>query len=220
MPERGVRGRMAARASESEMAALLQEYTGLDAAGVRAALRSGSTLAGLITANGRTVEDFTAAATAIFEAEQAERLAGFQERLTAMLNGAYREARGGGPRGRGPAHIGGPETAALVQEYTGLDAAGLRAALRSGSTLAALITANGRTVEDFTAAATAIFEARQAERLARFEERLNAMLNGESRGAVGGRRGGMRPGEGRGHRGGAPVTPVTPVTPVAPGIGT
>lgn len=110
-PGFGLRGRLAERVRESDMAALVQEYTGLDAAALRAALRGGSTLAELITANGRTVEDFTAAATALYEANQAERLAAFQERLTQMLNGEYREGLGG-RRGGMHGWRGVPPTAA------------------------------------------------------------------------------------------------------------
>jgi hypothetical protein len=123
---------------------------------------------------------------------------------------------GQGMRGRLAERVGTSEMATLIQEYTGLDATALRDALRSGSTLADLITANGRTVEDFTAAATALFEANQAERLTAFQERLTQMLNGELRPELGGRRGGMRPGMGEGMRPGGRGVPPT----AAPGTGT
>ncbi len=123
---------------------------------------------------------------------------------------------GHGMRGRLAERVGASEMAALIQEYTGLGATALRDALRSGSTLAELITANGRTVEDFTTAATALFEANQAERLTAFQERLTQMLNGEYREGLGGRRGGMRPGMGEGMRPGGRGVPPT----AAPGTGT
>ncbi|MCK6580063.1 MAG: hypothetical protein L6Q98_18390 [Anaerolineae bacterium] len=96
----------------------------------------------------------------------------------------------------------------LVLEYTGLDQAGLQEALANGSTLTALIEANGRTVEDFTAAVLAEYGVQAADRRLQFEENLAAVLSGEQtslRGLGFGRGGfGVMPGGDFGGRGGAP----------------
>ncbi|MBK8022857.1 MAG: hypothetical protein IPK19_15860 [Chloroflexi bacterium] len=96
----------------------------------------------------------------------------------------------------------------LILEYTGLDAAAFRQALIDGSTLSELIEANGQSVENFTAAVLAEYDAQVVERRLQFEENLTAMLNGEqtSLRGLGLGRGGELPGmgdfDGRGGRGG------------------
>ncbi|MBL8131064.1 MAG: hypothetical protein JNL42_04340 [Anaerolineae bacterium] len=96
----------------------------------------------------------------------------------------------------------------LVLEYTGLDQAGLQEALANGSTLTELIEANGRTVEDFTAAVLAEYDVQAADRRLQFEENLAAVLGGEqtSLRGLGFGRGGFDglPGGDFGGRGGMP----------------
>lgn len=90
--------------------------------------------------------------------------------MRGQMRGQLREAIG--------ERFGGGFARDLVLEYTGLDEAGLREAITSGSTLSELIVANGRTVEEFTAAAMAEYDANQAERRTNFETRLAEILNG------------------------------------------
>ncbi|MDZ4769263.1 MAG: hypothetical protein SGJ24_09055 [Chloroflexota bacterium] len=86
---------------DSELALLVQEYTGLDAAALRQALVGGATLGDLITANGRTTEEFTTAALAIYDSNQVERRSNFETRLTQALSGELRELFGEGRGSRG-----------------------------------------------------------------------------------------------------------------------
>lgn len=95
------RGPMGGIAGEGELADLLEEYTGLDAAALREARLDGQTLAELIEANDQSVDDFIAAAAEVAYArvdellederiteEQAEEMkAAILERITALVNG-------------------------------------------------------------------------------------------------------------------------------------
>jgi uncharacterized protein (DUF433 family) len=139
-----------------EVFSLVEEYTGLSADEVREALQNDQTIADLITANGQSVDDFTAAvleqistqldtqveAGRLTEEQAAERLAQAEENLAAWINGesnGFGFSFGFGPRG--PQDGFGLRSGAifdLVQEYTGLTAAELRDALQDGQSLADL----------------------------------------------------------------------------------
>lgn len=94
----------------------------------------------------------------------------------------------------------------LILEYTGLDDQGLRDALQSGSTLKELIEANGKTVEDFSAAVLAAYDTQAADARINFETRLAAALDGSAPLMLGGPRDGfglgLTPGMGQGQFGG------------------
>ncbi len=97
----GPRGPLNGIASEGELADLLEEYTGLDAAALREARLDGQTLAELIEANDQSVDDFIAAAAEvayarvdelladerITEEQAGEMKAQILERITALVNG-------------------------------------------------------------------------------------------------------------------------------------
>jgi len=103
-----------------------------------------------------------------------------------------------GPRGPMMGINGGGVLHRLVEAYTGLDHAALRAARLNGQTLAELIEANGQSVDVFTAAVTEAISARidallangaitaeRAEELkALAQERLDTMLNTEMGGGL------------------------------------
>ena len=119
--------------------ALLQEATGLDADALRQAIRDGATPAELIEANGgdltAVIADMVADANSAIEAASSERLAQLSDDITAFVSGD----RGKGRRGMA---IRGASMISILEEATGLDLAGLRAALADGSTPAELIEAN------------------------------------------------------------------------------
>ena len=151
------------------------EATGLDEAAVYAALKDGSTLAELIEANGGDVDSAVAAMIAQATAEINARVeAGqvSQARADAMLgmieveitegihnsfddfaDGKGRRGRPGLPMPRGEFGFDGDSNPIL--EATGLDEAALWEALKSGSTLAELIEANGGDVDSVAAAMVA-----------------------------------------------------------------
>jgi hypothetical protein len=105
----------------------------------------------------------------------------------------------GGPDGRDFGLRGGPRAGfgpgfdvaqELIEEYTGLEPAALREALRDGQTLAELIEANGQSVDAFIADAVAAGSERidtaitdfteHAETLrSTLEDRITARVNGE-----------------------------------------
>ncbi len=145
-------GRFGSEASS----AILQEATGLDADGIRAALAEGSTLAELIEANGGDVagviEALIAEASSTIDEAMATRKAELDDRITAWVNGTHGM---GGYRGM----VG--EMLPLVEAATGLDAAEIQAALADGSTLAELIEANGGDVTTvMSELATTVMESR------------------------------------------------------------
>ncbi|MFZ4816130.1 MAG: hypothetical protein ACOYL5_16460 [Phototrophicaceae bacterium] len=78
---------------------------------------------------------------------------------------------------------GNGELRALVEEYTGLSGQDLREAVQGGQTVAQLIEANGRSVEEFTNAAVTQIETeideRAAEMKANARDRVTALINGE-----------------------------------------
>ncbi|MDE0610788.1 MAG: hypothetical protein OXH77_12865 [Anaerolineaceae bacterium] len=119
--------------------------------------------------------------------------------------GGFRFGRGfHGFGGRGLAMPGGPALMDLVAEATGLEPDALRAALRGGDTLAALIEANGGDAEAFIAEATATVTESANARIA---ERIEAMVHGEHPA-------GMKGADGRG-RGAARGFPGRAIQPMA-----
>jgi hypothetical protein len=213
-PREGFRG---------EVSTLAQEYTGLTDAELRTALRDGTTLAALIEANGASVDDYVAASVVeaqarlddavangrMTQAQADEMAADLEMNITARVNGVY-EGRDDVLRG---------EVSTLAQEYTGLTSEELQTALRDGTTLAALIEANGASVDDYVAASVAEVQARlddavanewitqeRADELAAdLETNITARVNGTfegrdgkhgGRGGNGGPRGGNDDGRG------------------------
>ena len=99
----------------------------------------------------------------------------------------------GGPRGGMHGPRMGAQFSTLVEEYTGLTREEMRAAIQDGQTLADLIEANDRSVEEFVApaveqasaqideavAAGLISEERADEIKANLPERITAWVNGE-----------------------------------------
>lgn len=167
------------RANSSEITAILQEATGLDASALREALESGATPAELIEANDGDVAAVSATiaetAKAAIETAMNERSAEISETLSEWLKGDE------GRRRRGMAIPRGA-ILTVVEEATGLNGAGLRAALAEGATPAELIEANGgdvAAVMDALAAeiATATDE-QKAQRLAQIADQVSAWMNG------------------------------------------
>ena len=150
--------------------AILEEATGLDQEAMHGALKDGTTLAELIEANGGDVDAIAAAL-----ATQATELA--QQKLQTMLEGL--ESRIGGrldgsgqrPGFRGFAMKGGMYgDSAILEEATGLDSDGLRAALISGSTIAELVEARGGDVD-------ALIDSLVAEATAKIKEKSQTILD-------------------------------------------
>ena len=141
------------------------EATGLDEAAVYAALKDGSTLAELIEANGGDVDSVAAAMVAQATAEinaradamlgmiEAEITEGIHSSFDDFADGKGRRGRPGLPMPRGEFGFDGDSNPIL--EATGLDEAALWEALKSGSTLAELIEANGGDVDSVVAAMVA-----------------------------------------------------------------
>ena len=181
----------------------LLEATGLEAEALQAALAEGSTIAELIEAN-----DGDVAAVIAAMAEQmtddintglATYLEGLDERVSEDLNAAHSRR---GPWGRRwlrhPRIFGYAGVSDAIFAATGLDAAGLRAALAEGSTLAELIEANDGDVTtvaaEIAATITDEVQAAAAERIEGLEERLSELFNSDlSERWRRGRRGRMRP---------------------------
>ena len=141
------------------------EATGLDESAVYAALKDGSTLAELIEANGGDVDSVVAAMVAQATAEinasadamlgmiEAEITEGIHNSFDDFADGKGRRGRPGLPMPRGEFGFDGSSNPIL--EATGLDEAALWEALKSGSTLAELIEANGGDVDSVVAAMVA-----------------------------------------------------------------
>lgn len=152
-----------------EVVSAVVEATGLDAAEVTQALREGSTLADLITANGGDVNAVTADVIAILTArvetalengritqERADAMiATIEERVVAVINS---EANVGG-RLRERFMMGlRPDRMALIQsamEATGLTRGQILGQLIDGATLGSVIAENGGDVNAIIAAAAA-----------------------------------------------------------------
>ena len=141
------------------------EATGLDESAVYAALKDGSTLAELIEANGGDVDSVVAAMVAQATAEinasadvmlgmiEAEITEGVHNSFDDFADGKGRRGRPSLPMPRGEFGFDGGGNPIL--EATGLDEAALWEALKSGSTLAELIEANGGDVDSVVAAMVA-----------------------------------------------------------------
>ncbi len=183
--------------------AVLLEATGLEAAALRTALAEGSTIAELIEANDGDVEtvidELTARMTEAINANVSTFLEGLDERVSEALDSEHSRR---GPWGRRwlrhPRILGYAGVSDAIFEATGLDAAGLRAALADGSTLAELIEANGGEVTDVAADIAARItdevNAAAAERIAGLEARLGELFDEDlSERWRRGRRGRMRP---------------------------
>ncbi len=178
---------------------IMQEATGLDAAGLKEALQAGSTVAQLIEANGGDVATVSAALVAQASARLTEMkeasLAELPSLITEQLNRSWQKTF----FRRQPRHFARFGGGALLQEATGLDAAALKEALQAGSTVAQLIEANGGDVEtvsaDLLAQATATINDLASDKIDGLEEAITDKLNA-SYSDAGRRRGkfGRRPG--------------------------
>lgn len=170
-----------------ENEALLQA-TGLDAEALRTALMEGSTIAELIEANdgdvSAAIANVVTRMTEGINAGAASILEGLEERVSEEF-GESQTFRG--PWGRRwhrlPRYFGYAGAGDVVMEATGLDAAGLRAALADGSTIAELIEANEGDAETVVAEVAAIVtdavNAAAAERVASLEENVTELFNSD-----------------------------------------
>lgn len=189
---------------DGEMAALIQEYTGLAGPELLREIRNNDgTLADLITANGGDVDAFISEAVALVEARIDEAVANGNidadiaedikvnatDRVTELVNSEWEPRRQGG-EGR---FAGEFEAIALAEEFTGLEPQAIREAVQGGATLAELIEANGSDVDAFVTEAVALVEAHLDEAVANgnmdadraeqlkgeLTERITARINGE-----------------------------------------
>ena len=130
------------------------EATGLDQEALLGALKSGSTLAELIQANGADVDTVISSLVAEASAATNERtqamLDGLQSRISEQVNSSRQR------RAFGRANMSGRMFAesAIFEEATGLDQDAMREALNDGATLAELIEANDGDVDAIAAALT------------------------------------------------------------------
>lgn len=181
----------------------LLEATGLEAEALRTALAESATIAELIEANDGDVESVIADMAAQMADEINDQLAahleGLDERVGDELDAVHSRR---GPWGRRwlrhPRIFGYAGVSDAIIEATGLDAAGLRAALAEGSTLAELIEANDGDATDVAAEVAATItdevDAAAAERIAGLEARLGELFDEDlSERWHRGRRGRMRP---------------------------
>ncbi len=181
----------------------LLEATGLDAEALRTALAEGSTVAELIEANEGDVDaviaDIAAQLATDINESTASFLEGLDERVSEEMD-ASRSRRGFWGRRwiQQPRIFMYTGVSDAIFEATGLEAAGLRAALAEGSTLAELIEANDGDLTEVTAeivtTITDEVNAAAAERIEGLEERLSELFNSDlSERWRRGRRGRMRP---------------------------
>ncbi len=144
----------------------LEEATGLDMTGLREALAEGATPAELIEANGGDVDAVLGAmaeeAGGAIDERKAQRLAEIEDQVTAWINGERMI--------RYHLSIGGSGAQAIMEEATGLDAAGLREALEAGATPTELIEANGGDVAQAMDALFAEAHAMRTRMKSRFAE--------------------------------------------------
>ena len=164
----------------------LLEATGLEAEALRAALMDGATIAELIEANEgdvtALVADMEMQATAAINARSASFLEGLEEQVNEQMHASHARRGFWGRRlismPRLFAYAGVGDT---VMDATGLDAAGLRAALADGATIAELIAANDGDAASLSASiAATITDAvndAAAARVANLEEDINAAFN-------------------------------------------
>lgn len=144
----------------SNMSSFLQDATGLTAAELREALANGQTLAALIEANGKTVDEVRAEALAAVEEALAtavengriveEQAALMRSRAETMIDEAltrdFSARRQAWPAMRGP--WGG--LLSDVAQATGLDLASIVEQVQAGTTLAEILAENGVDVATFT----------------------------------------------------------------------
>ena len=183
--------------------AALLEATGLDAEALRTALAEGTTIADLIAANDGDVEsviaDMAAQMSEDINANASAFLEGLDEWVSEALNADHsRRGRWGRRWLRHPRIFGYAGVNDTILEATGLDAAGLRAALAEGATLADLIEANEGDVAHVAAEVLATItdevNAAAAERIEALPERLGELFDEDwSERRRRGRRGRMRP---------------------------
>lgn len=194
-----------------EIVNIIAEETGLDPQDIMAQLREGSTLSDIITANGGDVDvviDAVVAAitTRVQDAVTAGNLtqeeadvilANLEEQVANAINGEFNPGQRPGRISR--AFQGAQILLDAAAEAIGLDAQEIRSQLRSGSTLADIITANGGDVEAVIADAvttateqinTAVTNGRITQEeadtiIASLETTFTNMVNGEFRQQVG-----------------------------------
>ena len=166
----------------------LLEATGLDAEALRTALAEGSTVAELIEANEGDVDaviaDIAAQLATDINESTASFLEGLDERVSEEMD-ASRSRRGFWGRRwiQQPRIFMYTGVSDAILEATGLDPAGLRAALAEGSTLAELIEADGGDLTEVTAEIVALIRdevnAAAAERIEGLEEYLSEFFNSD-----------------------------------------
>jgi len=163
-------------------------YLGLTAAELRTQLDAGKTLSDIAKAQGKTVtglEDaivadgktkLDAAVTAgkLTSAQAATMLADLKSRVSDMVNDVAP-----GPGGHGRGH--GPFDPAAIADYLGLTQAQLRTQLEAGKSLAAIATAQGKTVaglkDAIVAAATKKLDAAVAAGKVTAAQKTSALAN-------------------------------------------
>lgn len=157
----------------SNMSSFLQDATGLTAADLREALASGQTLAALIEANGKTVDEVRAEALAAVEETLAaavesgriseEQSALMLSRAEAMIDEAL--TRDFTARGQAWQGMRGPWGGLLseVADATGLNLASVVEQVQAGTTLAEILTQNGVDVAAFISDHLAAAEAQLAD---------------------------------------------------------
>ena len=161
---------------------ILQDASGLEPDAMLEALKSGSTLAELIGDNGGDVDAVIASLVVIMSEQINERmetlLDGLETEISELVNGTWH--RGVFGKGFFDAKMILNESALL--EAVNLDQAGLRQAMRDGSTLAELIAANGVEADQVVSGLVQTTSERIAQRmrvlLDSLEERVSERVNG------------------------------------------
>ena len=166
----------------------LLEATGLDAEALRTALAEGATVAELIAANegdgDAVIADIAAQLATNINESTASFLEGLDERVSEEMD-ASRSRRGRWGRRwiQQPRIFMYTGVSDAILEATGLDQAGLRAALAEGSTLAELIEANDGDRAEVTATiVTTITDevnAEAAERIEGLQDSLSEIFNSD-----------------------------------------
>lgn len=174
-------------------------YIGLDRAQLLTRLRAGQSLAQIAIASGKTVAglkaailnahkarlDADVAANRLTAAQAQARLAALSARIDRIVN------RVGAARPGGAKRPGGPGVLQAAATYLGLTGPELKAALRSGQSLATLATARGKSVTglktamanavkaklDAAVAANRLTAAQAQILLARFQAQLDRIVN-------------------------------------------
>jgi len=166
----------------------LAEATGLEAQALRTALAEGATVSELIEANAGDVDAVIAAIAAQLatdiNASTASFLEGLDEQVSEEMD-ASRSLRGFWGRRwiQQPRIFMYTGVGDAILEATGLDPAGLRAALAEDSTLAELIEANdgdrAEVAATIVATITDVVNAEAAERIEGLEESLGELFNSD-----------------------------------------